>query len=366
MNTEIQAVGGSSEAKAKPFNVAFIGCGGIAQQHMNILTKIPGVKCVAGCDIRQEALDNWKTKWGVDQLYKDYKQLIKEAKKLGVDAVSICTPNGFHSEPAILALNAGLHVLVEKPPAMSAKEAAKMVEASKKAKKELVIGFQHRYEPRSKALRDMVEGGQFGKILYVRAQALRRRGIPNWGVFGRKELQGGGPMIDIGVHILETAHSIIGTPRPVSATGNCWTYYGNQADKAKIVSQWPNWDTKTYTVEDLAVGMIRFDTGTMLTIEASFVAHLEKDIFNIQIMGEKGGAIWDVSEIFMDYNNYMVSGKIPFVGQWDMWKYKMQHFVEVCRDGRKNECPGEHGLMVQKMLDGVYASAAKGAEVKID
>ena len=111
--------------------------------------------------------------------------------------------------------------------------------------------------------------------------------------------------------------------------------------------------------------MIRFENGTMLTIEASFVAHLPQDIFNIQFFGEKGGAIWDTSEIFTDYNNYMVNGKIPYVGQWDLWQYKMQHFVEVCRDGRKNECPGEHGLMVQKMLDGVYASAAKGAEVKI-
>ena len=365
MDTEITAVKDGQSAAVKPFRVAFIGCGGIANHHMNYFKKMPGVTCVAGCDIRDVALNAWQENHGVNRLYKDFKVMLKELKKNEVDAIDVCTPNGVHMPAAVAASNAGFHVLCEKPPAMSAKEAEMMVKAAKKAGKELVIGFQHRFEPKSKVIRDHVQSGAFGKILYVRAQALRRRGIPNWGVFGQKELQGGGPMIDIGVHILDAAHSIIGNPKPVSCTGNTWTFYGNKKDNVNIVSQWPNWDYKTYTVEDMAVGMIRFDTGTMLTIESSFVAHLEKDIFNIQIFGEKGGAIWDSSQIFIDNQNYMLNATPAHIGKWDMWEYKLRHFVEVCRDGRKNECPGEHGLMVQKMLDGVYLSAAKGAEVKI-
>ena len=111
-------------------------------------------------------------------------------------------------------------------------------------------------------------------------------------------------MIDIGVHILETAHYIMGSPRPISVTGNTWTYFGNK--ESTTVSAWPNWDYQTYTVEDLAVGMIRFDNGTMLTIESSFVAHIEKDIFNIQIMGEAGGALWDTSQLFADHGGIVV------------------------------------------------------------
>ena len=118
-------------------------------------------------------------------------------------------------------------------------------------------------------------------------QALRRRGIPNWGVFGRKDLQGGGPLIDIGVHMLETAHYAMGAPKPVAACGSTYTYIGDKP--SNVASVWPNWDYETYTVEDLAVGHIRFANGAMLSIETSFAAHIEKGEWNFTLMGEKGG-----------------------------------------------------------------------------
>jgi len=361
MDTEISVVTDGEEEAAKPLRVAFIGSGGISRTHTGYFQKIPGVSIVACADIRPAALAWYKEK-GVENLYEDYNKMLAEVGD-EIDAVSVCTPNGVHAPAAIAAANAGKHVLCEKPMAMNAKEAQAMADAAKANGVQFVIGFQHRYEPRSAVLREMIEAGKFGKILYVRAQALRRRGIPNWGVFGRKELQGGGPMIDIGVHILETSHNIIGNPKPISATGNTFTFLGDKESHVK--SMWPNWDHKTYTVEDTAVGMIRFDTGTMLTIESSFVAHIEKDVFNIQIFGEKGGAIWESSQIFTDYNDYMINATPAFIPRWDMWEYKMRHFVEVARDGRVNEAPAEHGVMVQKMLDGVYASAAAGKEVDI-
>jgi predicted dehydrogenase len=150
----------------------------------------------------------------------------------------------------------------------------------------------------------------------------------------------------------------------VAVTGNTWTYHGNKPSDVR--SQWPNWDYQTYNVEDLAVGMIRFDNGSILTIEASFVAHIEKDVFNIQILGEKGGGIWDPAQIFKDQNGYMVNSTPGFMPQIDHFLMKMKHFVDVCQEKRTNESPGEHGLMVQKMLDGVYASADAGREVPIE
>jgi predicted dehydrogenase len=364
MNTEVDVVKeGADAAPAKPLRIGIIGCGGIAQQHIKYFKGFPGVEIVAGADIRQSALDRMKTVHGVERVYDDFNVMLKEVGA-DVDAISVCTPNGVHAPAAIAAAEAGKHVLCEKPMAMNAKEAQAMADAAKRSGVEFVIGFQHRFEPKSQVIRDLINSGALGDILYVRAQALRRRGIPNWGVFGQKEQQGGGPMIDIGVHILETAHSIIGTPRPVAATGNTFTFLGDKASTVK--SQWPGWDHKTYTVEDMAVGMIRFETGAMLTIESSFVAHIEKDVFNIQIMGTKGGAIWDTSQVFTDFNDYMINATPSFIPKWDMWEYKMRHFVEVARDGRKNEAPAEHGVMVQKMLDGVYASAAAGKEVTID
>jgi len=192
--------GSPTGAAAKPFRIAFIGTGGIALHQMKYLKNIPGVEVVAAADLSEKALGKVKDQYHIERTYTDYKKMLREVGD--IDAVSICTPNGVHAENAITALEAGKHVLVEKPMAMTGREATKMVEASRRAGKQLIVGFQHRFEPRSKMLHDQVKAGQFGKILYVRCQALRRRGIPSWGVFGRKDLQGGGALIDLGVHIL--------------------------------------------------------------------------------------------------------------------------------------------------------------------
>jgi predicted dehydrogenase len=348
---------------SKPvFKVAFIGGGGIARTHMKYLKTLENVDICAAADVSEMSLKRLGEEYPNVRQFTDYKQMLREMTDC--DAVDVCTPNGLHCENTIAALDAGKHVMVEKPMAMSAAEAEKMLDAAKRNGKEIIVGFQHRFDPKTKLIRDQIAADSFGKILYVRAQALRRRGIPNWGVFGRKELQGGGPMIDIGVHILETAHYMIGSPRPVTASGGAFTYMGNKP--SEVASVWPGWDYQTYNVEDLACAMIRFDTGTILVIESSFVAHIEKDIFNVTLMGEKGGAVWDTSQIFTDHGGYQMNMTPGWLGKWDVFEYKMKHFVDVCRDGRQNESPGEHGLLVQKMLDGVYASAEKGREVTIE
>lgn len=354
----------SSTSPSTPpaFKVGFIGTGGIALTHMKFLKAIAGVELWAGADVWEPSLERARKEYGLSRSFHDHKTMLKECPDL--DAVSVCTPNGLHAENTIAALEAGKHVIVEKPMAMNAAEGKRMVDAAKASGKQLVVGFQWRFDQKTQYIRQQIQAGMFGKILYVRVQALRRRGIPNWGVFGRKELQGGGPMIDIGVHVLEMAHAMIGTPSPVSATGNCFTYMGNQPSSVK--SMWPNWDHKTYNVEDLAVGMVRFDTGAMLTVEASFVAHIEKDVWNVTIMGEKAGANWETSGIFTDINNYMFNMSPGYLPSTDHWTEKMNHFVQVCKGQRVNESTGEHGLMVQKMLDGIYASAAAGREVAIE
>lgn len=203
--------------------------------------------------------------------------------------------------------------------------------------------------------------------MFVRCQALRRRGIPNWGVFGQKKLQGGGPMIDIGVHILECAYEFMGAPKPIAASGNTWTYMGDKPSTVR--NAWPNWDYKTYTVEDLAIGQIRFDNGAILQIESSFVAHIPKnDIFNWSAMGTKGGCNWENAEIYTDQNDLMVNMTPTFVGNADwiyMFKTKLQNWVDACTKGTPQGAPGEAGLAVQKMLDGIYRSAEAGKEVTI-
>ena len=364
VSTESFATEKKKAHKGKKLRVAIIGCGGISEVHIKAFRTMPEVELVAGVDIKPERLDVMTEKFEIPKVYEDWRVMLKEVKP---DAVSVCTPNGVHAPAAIAASKAGCHVITEKPMAMTPAECEQMIAAAKKAKKKLVCGFQFRYHPTTQMLVRARDEGQFGNIMFVKCLALRRRGIPNWGVFGQKELQGGGPMIDIGVHVIEMAHYTMGSPKPVAASGNTWTYMGDKP--SKVVSQWPNWDWKTYTVEDLAIGQIRFANGAIMQIESSFAAHIEKDAWNFTLVGDKGGASWDPAAIFTDRAGTMTNSTPGFMPKADfhaLFVAKLQNFVNGCLHNRPLEAPGEAGLAVQKILDGVYRSAQTGGEVTID
>lgn len=364
VGTDSLATATKQEYKGKKLRLAMIGCGGIAEVQLNALKEMPDVEVIAGCDERPERRKAMDEKFGIKKLYADWKSMLKDTRP---DAVSICTPNGMHAPASIDSSNAGCHVITEKPMAMTPKECEKMIEAAKKAKKKLVVGFQFRYHPATQFITRARDEGQFGNINFVKCQALRRRGIPNWGVFGQKHLQGGGPMIDIAVHVIEMAHYVMGSPKPVAASGNTWTYLGNKP--SDVISMWPGWDYKTYTVEDLAIGQIRFDNGAIMQIEASFAAHIEKDVWNFQLMGDKGGCTWDPPTIFTDRAGTMINSTPAFLPPADfnvLFRAKLRNFIDTCLHNKPTEAPGEAGLAVQKILDGIYRSAEAGKEVKID
>ncbi len=344
----------------KKLRVGFIGTGGIAKAQMNRLVKFDDVTLVAGADVNEAGLAAVKKDFSLASVYTDWREMLD---KEDLDAVSVCTPNGLHAENSIGALQAGCHVLVEKPLAMDATEGQAMVDAAKKARKKLIIAYQWRFHPKTQFLRQGVEQGQFGKILFMRCSAMRRRGIPNWGVFGRKELQGGGPLIDIGVHVMEMAHFVMGSPKPVAASGHTFQYIGNRA--CDVACMWPNWDHKTYTVEDLAIGHIRFDNGAVMQVEASFAAHA-KDSWSFSFMGEKGGADFEDLTVRTDSNGYMVDQKPAYLPNHDCFDLKMRAFVDTVLHRKPTIAGAEEGLSIQKMIDGIYRSAAAGREVAID
>jgi len=352
------------EQTGKKLRIAVIGCGGISETQIKALKNFPDVELVGAMDTAPARLKLMEENYGFKNLYTDWKKMLKEVQ---ADAVTICTPNGLHVEPTVDAAAAGCHVIVEKPMAMNVEECHKMIDACKKAGKKLMVGFQYRFHPNTDFLVRAREDGRFGKVMFVKCQALRRRGIPNWGVFGQKKLQGGGPMIDIGVHVIEMAHYVMGQPDPVAASANVWTYLGDK--KSDVISQWPNWDFKTYTVEDLAIGQIRFENGAILQIEASFAAHIEKDVWNFTLMGDKGGCQWEPPMIFTDRAGTMVNEIPAFVGPKGDFPYmfnaKLRNFVDGCLHDAPLKAPGEAGLAVQKILDGVYRAAEAGKEVPI-
>ena len=340
--------------------IGYIGTGGIANfQVKQLLERRKDVEIVAGCDVNAEALKKFAEAFNVTQTFSDYKEMLAKAK---LDAVSVCTPNFMHKDPTIAALKAGKHVLVEKPMAMSAEEAKAMVAASEKSKGTLTMGFQYRLAAEAQILKRFADEGQFGTVMFARVQAMRRRGVPNWGVFGRKELQGGGPLIDIGVHLIECAHFLMGEPKPTAASAQMFTYMGDKP--SSVDTAWPNWDYKTYTVEDLAVGFVRFENGATMAIESSFIAHA-KDAFNVQIMGTEGGCTLHPPAVFKDEAGTMVNIEPGYVPKYDSMAKKMDDWVARIRGERETQCPARAGLMVQEILQGLYDSAQAGKEVQI-
>ena len=183
--------------------VAIIGCGGIANgKHMPALEQIKEVQMVAFCDIIEERAQKAAGQFGVEgaAVYTDYREMLEKEK---LDVVHICTPNKSHADIAVAALEAGCHVMCEKPMAKTVADAQRMVDAAKRTGKKLTIGYQNRFRPDSIYLHKACRRGDLGDIYYAKAHAIRRRAVPTWGVFLNEEEQGGGPLIDIGTHALD-------------------------------------------------------------------------------------------------------------------------------------------------------------------
>jgi predicted dehydrogenase len=339
--------------------LALIGSGGIGRKHVEEFKKLAEtdperrVEVVACADVNFQNAINLKGAFGIEHAYADWREMLTTRPE--IEAVSICTPNGHHADPAVEALDRGLHVMVEKPMAMNAEECQRMNEAAERSGKTLVVGFQYRFDERTTLIKDQLDAGVLGDVMYCRVQALRRRGIPNWGVFGRKDVQGGGPLIDWGIHALDVAHYLMGNPEPTAALGGTWTYLGNHPDAA--ANPWRHWDHTSYTVEDLACGSIQFATGQVLSIETSFAAHIEEDVFNVTLMGTRGGANWAQKKLHTDRDGYMWNSQPAYVPPADMWQAKMKHFIDATR-GEANISNGQDGQRIQKMMDLLYASGS--------
>ena len=183
--------------------VAIIGCGGIGmQKHLPALSQVEGVELVAFCDLIEERALAGKAKFGTSEsnVYTDYQNMLAEES---LDVVHVCTPNATHAELSIAALDAGNHVMCEKPMAKTAEEGRAMIEAAERNGKKLTIGYQNRFRKDSQYLKAICQEGQLGEIYNAKAHAIRRRAVPTWGVFLDEEAQGGGPLIDIGTHALD-------------------------------------------------------------------------------------------------------------------------------------------------------------------
>lgn len=272
----------------KKLKIGIIGCGGIANgKHMPSLAKLDSVEMVAFCDIVVERAEKAKEQYGTAdaKVYEDYKELLKDET---IDVVHVCTPNREHSFITIDALEAGKHVMCEKPMAKTYAEALKMVEAAKRTGKKLTIGYQNRQNPETQYLKKACDNGELGEIYFGKAQAVRRRAVPTWGVFLNEEEQGGGPLIDIGTHALDITLWCMNNYKPKMVVGKTYRKLADQTDTANA---WGDWDPKEYTVEDSAFGFITMEDGATIILESSWALNtLDVKEAKCSLCGTKAGA----------------------------------------------------------------------------
>ena len=354
-----------ADANAKPkLRVALIGCGGISALHIDGWRRLnPTARIVACADPVAERRHQRGDEIGLPQEMRF--PYLADLLKAGVevDAVDICANNSAHCPVSVEALDNGLHVLCEKPLAMHPDQIRQMIEARDRAKTKILMTAQStRFQNTSLYLQEYLKNGVLGEVYYVRAQFLRRRLLPTRIGFIDKNISGGGPVIDIGVHILDLAMHLMNHPEPLSVSAIAPQKLAKRTD---IRGWWGEWDRDKITVEDFAVGFIRFKNGAAMTLETSWLLNMkEKEVTRISLMGTEAGAEWPELTIHGEAAGSLTDTQLQFRDDGIGGHQKeIAFFADAILSGKPSPVPAEQSLTVSRILDGLYRSHASGREV---
>ena len=351
--------------------VGIIGCGGIAtKKHMPSLKKVKNCEMVAFCDVVKERAEESAKEFGIEgaKVYTDYKELLRDES---IDVVHVCTPNRSHSFITVDALEAGKHVMCEKPMAINSAEAKKMLDAANRTGKLLTIGYQGRFRSDSRYLKAEAEADVFGDIYYAKATALRRRAVPTWGVFLNEEEQGGGPLIDIGTHALDLTLWIMNNYKPKYCVGTTYHKLNRDTDQGNA---WGVWDPEKFTVEDSAFGFIVMENGATIVLESSWALNtLEVREAVTSVCGTKAGAdMIDGLRINGVHNGrqYVLKPDLSQGGtvadKVDASALEASLWIEATRGGAAPITKPEEAYCVTRILEGIYESSKTGKPYYFD
>ncbi len=338
-----------------------VGLGVGKRRHIEGYRSHPNAEVVAIADLDPARLKDVGDAYGIDKRYLTLTDMLRHEK---LDVVSIATPNICHKPQTVEALEAGCHVLCEKPMALSEEDALDMIAASKRTGKRVMINFSTRIKPEIYAVKRAIDTGVLGDIYFARSIWLRRRRLPGFGGwFGKKELAGGGPLIDIGVHRLDLALWLMGFPKPTWVMGSAYDPIAQEIAKR---------ENKEYSVEDLAVGMIKFENGATLELEASWCANIkEREHVSTRLLGTKGGMLHhNIGDVYDSYAEFYLEKDGC---QYDMRLHppvpdvhdNMYNFIDAIINDRPHDCTPEQGLCNMRILDAIYRSAESGKPVQI-
>lgn len=353
---------------ANKLRMGIVGAGNIFRaEHVKPLLEHEEVELVAVCDVNQERAEKVAKEYGIPSVYSDYKELLLRDD---IDLIDICTPNLYHSEISIAALNAGKHVFCEKPDAVNPEEAQKMADAAKANGKIMMAMRNNRFTPAARYLKRYIGEGNMGEIYTGRCGWIRRRGIPGkGGWFTTKELSGGGPLIDLGVHFIDLAMWLMGNPKPVSVSGCTYTKFANDEISDSLHSSFGEKKSDgTFDVEDLAIGFIRFENGTSLQIEFSWASNIGEEMNFVELRGTRAGFSLKKGElqIFSEAAGQLtnITPVIKGNGAAPHGEH-LKHFIDCVQKRAEPIILPEHGVDMIKILSAIYKSAESGKEVRL-
>jgi len=341
--------------------VGIIGAGGISRaQHIPAWKKISGAEVVAVADVDGKRAADTARENGIPKSFTDFRDLVKE----DIDVVDICTPNRVHTPAVIAALRAGMHVICEKPLAVTTAEVRKMGELADRKKLKLMTAQHMRWTPSSTAIKKWAGTGALGDVYHARVRAFRRAFIPTAPGFIHGKLSGGGPCMDVGVHALDACLYAMGFPKPVRVTGVAKTIF---AKGHTIPGMWGEWDRKLMDVEDFAAGFVHFENGATMTVEAAWLSHQEeKEDFSFRLYGTKAGVQWPAAKYFTVTNGVFVDAQLS-MPKTDVWAHyeEIQAFYNCVTQNLPTPVPWTETIKVIGILEAIYRSNEKKQEVKV-
>lgn len=347
--------------------VGVIGVGGIARTHIPGWMASEDAELAAGSDVSQEVLEAWGQEHGVQKLYADPNDMFADPD---IDIVDVCTPNNYHAPLSIAALNAGKHVICEKPLAPTPDQVKEMIAARDKSGKLLMCAQSSRFAGASLAMKAEVDKGVLGDVYHARCWMLRRSGVPGRPGFIMKQHSGGGPCIDIGVHVLDLTLWLMGNPKPVAVTGVARAELAHQPGAFSTMGRGAGDISDAFDVEDFAAAFVRFENGATLVLETSWMLHHGQDSDRqIWLYGTKGGAHLPKGEIYYSDNQQKQHYNYVLKNTEDRMKSHALECVEFARavaQGYPSPVPAEQSLQVMAILDGIYRSQVSGKELRLD
>ncbi len=349
----------------RTLKVGVIGVGSISNMHLKSYVANPRVELVAVHDTNVERATEMAERYGASRVHSTLEEFLADPD---IEAVSICTWNDSHAELAIAVLEAGKHVLVEKPLSKTVAEAEAIADAVARTGKHLQVGFVRRFSANAKVLKSFIDADELGEIYYAKATNIRRIGNPG-GWFADSARSGGGPLIDIGVHVLDLCWYMMGCPRAKTVSASTYARLGNRANVTSLSRyKVADYDPSKSDVEDLAVAFIRFENGASLTLEASYSLHASKDHLGISLYGERGGADLEPELRMVSERLDTVLNITPQVDHLTFdfdegFANEIEHFTLLCLGEAAPIAPVEHGVEMMRILAAVYESAARGQEV---